>query len=51
MPEAVRRLGSNVAARNPAMRVGVPVIPATDPLHEDMEAMKGWRPKSAMRSC
>jgi len=39
-PETMRRLGNKVAARNLAIEVGVPVIPATDPLPEDMEAVK-----------
>ncbi|AJY45165.1 pyruvate carboxylase [Martelella endophytica] len=34
--ETMRRLGNKVAARNLAMEVGVPVVPATDPLPEDM---------------
>jgi pyruvate carboxylase len=36
-PETMRRLGNKVAARNLAIEVGVPVIPATDPLPDDME--------------
>ncbi len=39
-PETMRRLGNKVAARNLAMEVGVPVVPATDPLPDDMEAVK-----------
>ncbi|MBZ9870754.1 pyruvate carboxylase [Mesorhizobium sp. BR1-1-9] len=39
-PETMRRLGNKVAARNLAIEVGVPVIPATDPLPDDMEAVK-----------
>ncbi|MDO9306349.1 MAG: biotin carboxylase N-terminal domain-containing protein, partial [Mesorhizobium sp.] len=39
-PETMRRLGNKVAARNLAIRVGVPVIPATDPLPDDMDAVK-----------
>ena len=34
-PETMRRLGNKVAARNLAVEVGVPVVPATDPLPED----------------
>ena len=34
-PETMRRLGNKVAARNLAMEVGVPVVPATDPLPDD----------------
>ncbi len=36
-PETMRRLGNKVAARNLAMEIGVPVVPATDPLPEDMD--------------
>ena len=39
-PETMRRLGNKVAARNLAIEVGVPVVPATDPLPDDMEAVK-----------
>ena len=39
-PETMRRLGNKVAARNLAIAVGVPVVPATDPLPDDMEAVK-----------
>jgi pyruvate carboxylase len=39
-PETMRRLGNKVAARNLAIEVGVPVIPATDPLPDDPEAIK-----------
>ncbi|TSE07526.1 pyruvate carboxylase [Mesorhizobium intechi] len=39
-PDTMRRLGNKVAARNLAIEVGVPVIPATDPLPDDMEAVK-----------
>ncbi len=35
-PETMRRLGNKVAARNLALEVGVPVVPATEPLPEDM---------------
>jgi len=38
--ETMRRLGNKVAARNLAIELGVPVIPATDPLPDDMEAVK-----------
>ncbi|KQZ30923.1 pyruvate carboxylase [Mesorhizobium sp. Root552] len=38
--DTMRRLGNKVAARNLAMEVGVPVVPATDPLPDDMEAVK-----------
>ena len=39
-PQTMRDLGNKVAARNLAIRIGVPVIPATDPLPDDMEAVK-----------
>ncbi len=39
-PETMRRLGNKVAARNLAIEVGVPVIPATDPLPDDPETIK-----------
>ncbi|ESW65920.1 pyruvate carboxylase [Mesorhizobium sp. C277A] len=39
-PDTMRRLGNKVAARNLAIEVGVPVVPATEPLPDDMEAVK-----------
>jgi pyruvate carboxylase len=39
-PDTMRRLGNKVAARNLAIEVGVPVIPATDPLPDDMDTVK-----------
>jgi pyruvate carboxylase len=39
-PQTMRDLGNKVAARNLAVRVGVPVVPATDPLPDDPEAIK-----------
>ncbi len=39
-PETMRRLGNKVAARNLAIEVGVPVVPATDPLPEDAKEIK-----------
>ena len=39
-PDTMRRLGNKVAARNLAIAVGVPVMPATDPLPEDGEIIK-----------
>ncbi|CDX49562.1 Pyruvate carboxylase [Mesorhizobium plurifarium] len=39
-PETMRRLGNKVAARNLAVEVGVPVVPATDPLPDDMDEVK-----------
>ncbi|CAG0979970.1 MAG: pyruvate carboxylase [Rhizobiaceae bacterium] len=38
-PETMRRLGNKVAARNLAIEVGVPVVPATDPLPDDPAAV------------
>ncbi len=39
-PETMRRLGNKVAARNLAIEIGVPVVPATDPLPDDIEVVK-----------
>jgi pyruvate carboxylase len=39
-PETMRRLGNKVAARNLAIEIGVPVIPATEPLPDDMAVVK-----------
>jgi len=39
-PETMRRLGNKVAARNLAIEVGVPVVPATGPLPDDPETIK-----------
>lgn len=39
-PETMRQLGNKVAARNLAISAGVPVMPATDPLPDDMETVK-----------
>ena len=38
--ETMRRLGNKVAARNLAVEIGVPVIPATDPLPDDLDEIK-----------
>ncbi|MCG6858118.1 MAG: pyruvate carboxylase [Salaquimonas sp.] len=38
-PETMRSLGNKVAARNLAVEVGVPVVPATEPLPDDMDAV------------
>ena len=38
--DTMRRLGNKVAARNLAIEVGVPVVPATEPLPDDMEKVK-----------
>jgi len=35
--ETMRSLGNKVAARNLALKAGVPVVPATDPLPDDMD--------------
>ena len=35
-PETMRRLGNKVAARNLAIEIGVPVVPATEPLPDDI---------------
>jgi len=39
-PETMRRLGNKVAARNLAVEIGVPVVPATAPLPDDMDEVK-----------
>ena len=39
-PETMRRLGNKVAARNLAIEIGVPVIPATEPLPDDMAKVR-----------
>jgi pyruvate carboxylase len=39
-PETMRTLGNKVAARNLAVSVGVPVMPASDPLPDDDEQIK-----------
>jgi pyruvate carboxylase len=39
-PETMRALGNKIAARNLAVSVGVPVMPATDPLPDDEEEIK-----------
>ncbi len=39
-PDTMRQLGNKVAARNLAIEVGVPVVPATQPLPDDMKAVK-----------
>jgi len=39
-PETMRRLGNKVAARNLAIEIGVPVVPATDPLPDDLSEVK-----------
>ncbi|HWD12463.1 pyruvate carboxylase [Pseudochrobactrum sp. sp1633] len=38
--DTMRRLGNKVAARNLAVEVGVPVVPASDPLPEDMDEVR-----------
>ncbi len=39
-PETMRSLGNKVSARNLAVSVGVPVVPATDPLPTDPDELK-----------
>jgi pyruvate carboxylase len=39
-PDTMRQLGNKVAARNLAIAAGVPVMPATDPLPDDIETVK-----------
>ncbi|MEF2551531.1 pyruvate carboxylase [Aurantimonas sp. A2-1-M11] len=38
--DTMRRLGNKVAARNLALEVGVPVVPATEPLPDDMDEVR-----------
>uniref|UniRef100_UPI003D0EC263 ATP-binding protein n=1 Tax=Roseibium sp. TaxID=1936156 RepID=UPI003D0EC263 len=38
--ETMRRLGNKVAARNLAIEAGVPVMPATEPLPDDLDEIK-----------
>ena len=38
--DTMRRLGNKVAARNLAVEVGVPVVPASDPLPDDMDEIR-----------
>ncbi|MCC4296991.1 pyruvate carboxylase [Aurantimonas coralicida] len=38
--DTMRRLGNKVAARNLALEVGVPVVPATVPLPDDMDEVR-----------
>ncbi|MFD1746273.1 pyruvate carboxylase [Rhizobium helianthi] len=38
--DTMRQLGNKVAARNLAISVGVPVVPATEPLPDDMDAVR-----------
>ncbi|MDK1493729.1 pyruvate carboxylase [Sinorhizobium sp. 7-81] len=39
-PETMRQLGNKVAARNLAISIGVPVVPATEPLPDDPAEIK-----------
>ncbi|HWU63397.1 MAG TPA: pyruvate carboxylase [Ensifer sp.] len=39
-PETMRQLGNKVAARNLAISIGVPVVPATDPLPDNEDEIK-----------
>ena len=39
-PETMRKLGNKVSARELAVSVGVPVVPATDPLPSDPQKLK-----------
>ncbi len=39
-PDTMRKLGDKVSARNLAIAVGVPVMPASDPLPDDMEVAR-----------
>ena len=49
-PETMRMLGDKVSARNLAISVGVPVMPATDPLPDDIgRGRRRSPPRSAIR--
>ncbi|MCW2308724.1 pyruvate carboxylase [Rhodobium gokarnense] len=39
-PETMRRLGDKIAARNLAIKAGVPVMPASEPLSDDISEAK-----------
>jgi pyruvate carboxylase len=39
-PDTMRQLGNKVAARNLAISIGVPVVPATDPLPENEDEIR-----------
>src|SRR5262245_23639164 len=39
-PDTMRRLGNKVAARNLAEEIGVPVVPATPPLPDDLDEVR-----------
>ncbi|WP_102960188.1 pyruvate carboxylase [Mangrovicella endophytica] len=39
-PDTMRRLGNKVAARNLAIEIGVPVVPATEPLPDDFAEVR-----------
>jgi pyruvate carboxylase len=47
--DTMRALGDKASARKVAIAAGVPVIPATEVLGEDMEAIRARRPRSAIR--
>ena len=48
-PETMRTLGNKVAARNLAISVGVPVMPATAAAGRPRRDQTRWRPRSAIR--
>ncbi len=48
-PDTMRKLGNKVAARELAQSVGVPVMPASEPLPDDVEAAAGSPRASAIR--
>lgn len=43
----MRLLGNKVAAREVAIKAGVPVVPATGALPEDIAGAKKWLPRLA----
>ena len=49
--ETMRALGDKASARRVAVEAGVPVIPATEVLGDDMNAIRARPARSATRSC
>jgi pyruvate carboxylase len=50
-PDTMRRLGNKVAARTLAIEIGVPVVPATEPLPDDMDEVARMAEEIGIRSC
>ncbi len=47
--ETMRALGDKASARRVAIKAGVPVIPATEVLGDDMDEVRRRPPRSAIR--